>query len=104
MKGKFTDLARRLLLRMRVHPFAQPSGTDPYSPHYLYMVQQAKRIALSQTLGRFRLRSLVIWPWLVLVFAARWLDLALVNTLIRSLINEHDLLNRIGPRNGDRCE
>ena len=92
MSAFLTRIARSALLRTRVHEWAQPAGIDPHSPEFLYLVQQAKRVAFSRAVGAFRLRAVLLWPWFLLVLLARWADLAMANTLVRSLINEHDLL------------
>lgn len=71
---------------------------DPLSPEYLYLVQQSKRVSITRTLNAFGKDNLTMWPYLIAVALAKWLDLALSNTLIRSLINERDLLNRANSR------
>lgn len=71
---------------------------DPLSPEYLYLVQQSKRIALVQTLDSFRSDNFGSWPRLLASALLKWVDLGLSNSLIRSLINEYDLLNRIDSR------
>ena len=82
---------RGILLRVRVLPNPGHSVIKPDSPEYLFLVQQAKRISLSKTIGRFSRWNFLIWPWLIIVAGMKWLDLALSNTIIRSFINEMDL-------------
>lgn len=83
---------RNAMLRMRLHKLPGGAGLDPGSPQYLYLVQQAKRVSLSETVARLTLKSLPLWPAILAIAAYKWIDLALANTLVRSLINEHDLL------------
>ena len=90
--GQF--LTRSMLRRLRILRVDRVPP-DPLSPEYLYLVQQTKRISLVQSLDSLRPDSLKSWPFLLAVVVAKWLDLKLTNTLIRSLMNEHDLLKRI---------
>ena len=83
---------RSAMLRMRLHTMPGAAGLDLDSPQYLYLVQQAKRISLSETVARLTLKTLPLWPAILAIAAFKWIDLALANTLVRSLINEHDLL------------
>ena len=85
---------RKVLRPVRVLQISVAMPPDPMSPEYLYLVQQSKRLGLVQTLDSFRSNNLRQWPKLCLVASGKWLDLSLSTTLIRSLINEHDLLQR----------
>lgn len=84
-------VTRRMLRPVRV---LQISGSvpDPMSPEYLYVVQQYKRIGFVKTLDSFKFDNVGQWPRLLAVAAVRWLDLSISTTLVRALINEHDLL------------
>lgn len=96
-------LTGALLRRLRVLEAAGAVPADPYAPEYLYLVQQSKRLSLARTLGHFRWKNLPLWPVLVAAVLVKWADLALANALIRSLINEYDLLQRVassGERDG----
>lgn len=93
MSGR-SRLLVAMVRRLRVLRAAGEVPGDPYAPEYLYLIQQSKRLSLVCTLDRFRLANLLIWPWLIIVVLIKWADLALSNTLIRALINEHDLLQR----------
>jgi hypothetical protein len=88
------SLARFLLLRLRVHVHDGKVTAPPYSPEYLYLVQQDKRLALSRLIGHLGWKTLPLWPLLVLAIAVRWLDLAMSTSVIRSLVNERDLLRQ----------
>lgn len=82
---------RAILLRLRVHRLGHEHTAEPYSPEYLYLVQQAKRLALSATIARLRPRNLLLFPLIIPVAAIRAVDLWIANQIIRSLINERDL-------------
>jgi hypothetical protein len=84
-----------MLRPLRVLRVASAVPSDPLSPEYLYLVQQSKRVSLVRTLDLFRANNLLSWPVLFVVVLIKWIDLGLSNCLIRSLINEHDLLRRI---------
>jgi hypothetical protein len=88
-------LTRNILRPLRVLRVTATVPPDPLSPEYLYLVQQSKRVSLVRTLDSFRANNLLSWPILLVVVLIKWLDLGLSNCLIRSLINEHDLLHRI---------
>jgi hypothetical protein len=100
-------LSPALLRPVRLLPVQGKVPFDPHSPEYLYLVQQTKRISLVRTLNRFRLGNLLLWPALLAIVLLKWADLALSTTLIRSLINEYDLLQKLegtGTRpNEQRC-
>lgn len=83
-----------LLRRLRVLKVAGTVPADPCAPEYLYLVQQSKRLSLVRTMHNFRLGNVLLWPVLVIAVLAKWVDLAISNTLIRALINEYDLLQR----------
>jgi hypothetical protein len=94
-------LTRAVLRPLRVLEAAGPVPRDTFSPEYLYLAQQSKRLALVRALGGFRLRNVLLWPVVAVAVLFRWVDLVLSNALIRSLINEHDLLNRMDPANSE---
>jgi hypothetical protein len=87
-------LTRRMLRPVRVLQISAGNAPDPMSPEYLYLVQQCKRLGLVQTLDSFKSDNMRQWPRLLAIAAVKWMDLSLSSTLIRSLINEHDLLLR----------
>jgi hypothetical protein len=92
---KLRHLFSRAVLRpLRTLPAAR-IPFDPHSPEYLYVAQQAKRLSLVRTLDSFRLGNLPLWPVLSVIALAKWVDLMISNALVRSLINEYDLLQRI---------
>lgn len=91
MAGTGRSWTRAILLRLRVHPLGHEHSAEPYSPEYLYLAQQAKRLALSSTIGRLRPRNLLLFPAIIAVAVARAVDLWIANQIIRSLINERDL-------------
>lgn len=82
---------RSVLLRLRVYHLGREHAAEPYSPEYLYLVQQAKRLSLSASMARLRPRYLLIMPLVLAVIAVRSFDLWIANQIIRSLINERDL-------------
>src|SRR5580698_2953668 len=88
-------LTRRILRPLRVFHVTTPVPSDPMSPEYLYLVQQSKRVSLIRTLDAFRVTNFLSWPILLGVVLIKWLDLIVSNSLIRSLINEYDLLRRV---------
>jgi hypothetical protein len=95
---KLRHLFSRAVLRpLRTLPAAR-IPFDPYSPEYLYVAQQTKRLSLVRTLDSFRLRNLPLWPVLSVIALGKWADLMISNSLVRSLINEYDLLQRISRR------
>lgn len=100
---KLRHMVTRAVLRpLRVLP-ATNIPFDPHSLEYLYLAQQSKRLALVRTLDRFHLRNALLWPVLLLIAAVKWVDLAISNTVVRSLINEQDLIERIsGPGRNSR--
>jgi hypothetical protein len=84
-----------MLRPLRVLDAAGPVPLDTLSPEYLYLVQQSKRLSLVRTLNRFGPRNILEWPLVLAVALVKLADLILSNALIRSLINEHDLLKRV---------
>ncbi len=91
--------APRFLTRTLLRPlrFLDATGivpSDTHSPEYLYLVQQSKRVSLVRTLNSFRGGNVRSWPLLLCIAFVKWLDLVLSSSLIRSLINEYDLLHR----------
>ena len=93
-----TTLSRALLRPLRVLTAAGTVPTDTFSPEYLYLVQQSKRLSLVRTLNQIPLRKPLKWPLFISIVLIKWADLTLSNSLIRSLINEYDLLQRVNPR------
>ena len=89
--------SRAVLRPLRMLP-ADRIPFDPHSPEYLYVAQQAKRVSLVRTLDSFRLGNLPLWPVLSVIVLAKWADLSISNALVRALINEYDLLQRISRR------
>lgn len=94
MGGRMHSAARTALLRLRVHPLAREHATDPYSPEYLYLVQQSKRLSLAASIARLRPRNILAFPVMLPVVAVKTLDLWIANQIIRSLINERDLMEQ----------
>lgn len=92
-------LTRAMLRPLRVFRVTGSVPRDAYSPEYLYLVQQSKRISLVGTLNRFKIGNAYAWPLLLAIVFVKWFDLVLSNSLIRSLINEYDLLHRIDTQN-----
>lgn len=92
-------LTRAMLRPLRVLPVTTCVPLDTYSPEYLYLAQQSKRVSLVGTLNRFRMGNVHLWPLLLSIVFVKWLDLVLANALIRSLINEYDLLHRVDTQN-----
>ena len=94
----FEGLARRWLLRARIHDVPEGYALDPHSLEYLYLIQQRKRLSLAASIGRLRPGNWLLLPLIVPVVAARAIDLWIANQTIRSMINEHDLQQRIYQR------
>ena len=95
-------LTRAMLRPLRVLRVAGTMPSDPFSPEYLYLAQQSKRVSLVRTLNDFRRNNVLKWPLLLAVVFVKWIDLVLSNALIRSLINEHDLQRRMGGQNPEQ--
>ena len=95
-------LTRAILRPLRVLRAAGTVPNNTHSPEYLYLVQQSKRISLVRTLNCFGADNVRAWPLLLASAFVKWLDLILSNSLIRSLINEYDLLHRIDVKNVEK--
>jgi hypothetical protein len=67
---------------------------DPHSPEYLYLIQQSKRLSLANSIARLRPKNILIVPVLLPVILTKAIDLWIANQLIRSLINERDLMEQ----------
>ena len=102
--GRRIQLAVRfVLLRLRVHRLADEHAADPFSPEYLYLVQQSKRLSLSTSMARLRPRYLFILPLVLPIIIVKAMDLWIANQVIRSLINERDLIEQtLRPNGPDR--
>ena len=88
------SFSRAALLRLRLHRAPHAYVTDPYAPDYLYLVQQAKRLSLSQTMARLRPRNALLLPVLLAILLVKVIDLHITNQIVRSLINERDLIRQ----------
>lgn len=96
MRGSTVKTAvRKTLLRLRVYPLGNEYNLDPYSPEYLYLAQQRKRLSLSASVSRLRPRYLLISPYILATIVVKLVDLWIANQIIRSLINERDLMREI---------
>jgi hypothetical protein len=99
---RINSVVRSVLLKLRVHRLAGEHAADPNSAEYLYLVQQSKRLSLSTSIARLRPRNLLIFPLLLPVIMVKATDLWIANQIIRSLINERDLIEQSlrpdGPR------
>ena len=96
MRGSAIKTAvRHTLLRLRIYPLGHDYNLDPYSPEYLYLAQQRKRLSLSASVSRLRPRYLLISPVILVIIAVKLVDLWIANQIIRSLINERDLMRQI---------
>ncbi|CAN7483824.1 hypothetical protein LJR251_003231 [Rhizobium rhizogenes] len=93
-------LLRGLILRTRIHRIPEGYAADPHSLAYLYIVQQRKRLSLATTVGRLRLRNILLFPIIGLIILIKIVDLWIANQIIRSMINEYDLLKRIDAPSG----
>jgi hypothetical protein len=82
----------RWLLRMRVMVLDREFAADPYSPEYLYLIQQQKRLSLSGTVGQLRPRNALMFPLIILLVLIKALDLFVTNQIVQSLLNERQLL------------
>lgn len=92
------------LLRLRVLVLDHEHAHDPFSPEYLYLLQQQKRLDLSKTLGRLRPANILLFPVILLIAWVRCVDLRITNVIVQSMINERILLRHVaGPRR-DRAE
>lgn len=84
-------LSRDALIHWRVHRIATRAQLDANSLDYLYLVQQAKRLALGEAIGRFSGSLFLLWPWRAPQVLIRWIDLALTNSMVTSMLNEKRL-------------
>jgi hypothetical protein len=89
--GRLAGWTRAVLMPIKVHKLPGAHVADPYSPEYLFLVQQSKRLSLSRSIGHLRPRNLPVFPLLLIIILAKAFDLWLANLLVRSLINERDL-------------
>jgi len=85
----------RWLLRLRVLVLDREYAADPYSPEYLYLIQQQKRLSLSRTMGRLRPRNFLAFPVIILIALVKCLDLFVTNQVVQSLINERLLVTHL---------
>ena len=85
----------RWLLRLRVLILDHEYIADPYSPEYLYLIQQQKRLSLSKTMGRLRPRGFLLFPIIILIALIKCLDLFVTNQIVQSLINERLLVTHV---------
>lgn len=83
---------RNWLLKARIHRLPKEYPLDPQSPEYLYLVQQRKRLSLAASVGRLRPRNALLLPFIGTIVLLKAADLWIANLMIRSLINERDLL------------
>lgn len=102
MGRRIDSVVRSALLRLRVHRLAGEHAADPNSAEYLYLVQQSKRLSLSTSMARLRPRNLLLLPWLLPLIMVKATDLWIANQIIRSLINERDLVRQSLPDGPDR--
>jgi hypothetical protein len=58
------------------------------------LVQQNKRISLSASVARLRPRNVLFLPLIIPIIAVKAVDLWIANQIIRSLINERDLMQQ----------
>jgi hypothetical protein len=102
MPTRLTRWWRAAVLRTRVLKVEQQETRDPFAPEYLYLVLQHKRLGLATTIGRLRPRNLLLFPVIIAIVLAKLLDLAISNQIVRALINERDLMERICRPDADR--
>jgi hypothetical protein len=67
----------------------------PNSLEYLYLIQQSKRLSLVRTYNSIKSNNLRSWPVLFSILLVKWFDLVLSNTLIKAMINEHELMQKL---------
>ena len=96
----FRDEYRRRILRLRVLP-VEPGGApqDPFSPEYLMVALQAKRLSLSRTVSAFSRQNVLFWPYLCISAFAKYLDLKIAVAIVEGLIVERKLLSALEPSN-----
>jgi hypothetical protein len=99
---RLKDKWRNALLRLRV--LDREHAVDPFSPEYLYLVQQERRISLSTTIARLRPRNIPFFPAIIVIAIIKYLDLLITNQIVQSLINERILIRHSAslPRNEGR--
>lgn len=97
MRRRITAITRSCLLRARIHRVPEGHALDPHTADYLYLVQQRKRLSLAASVGRLRPRNILLLPLIGAVVLLKALDLWIANQIIRSLLNEQDLLLRGDP-------
>jgi hypothetical protein len=100
MRGRFAEW----LLRLRVLVLDREHAHDPFSPEYLYLLQQEKRLRLSRTLGRLRPRNLLLFPAILAIAWVRCIDLRVTNLIVQAMINERILLRHVAGGRGDAAE
>ena len=91
---RIRDRCRAALLHLRVVPLAGEHAVDPFSPEYLYLALQRKRLRLSSSVGRLRPRNILLFPLILAIILAQLLDLSISNQIVRALINERFLMER----------
>ena len=95
MRARLQRLWRAAVLRIRIIKAEQQGPIDPFAPEYLYLVLQHKRLSLCATVGRLRPGNILLFPVIVPIILVKLVDLALSNQIVRSLITEQDLAERI---------
>ncbi len=95
MRVSLRRLWRAAVLRIRIIKVEQQGPIDPFAPEYLYLVLQQKRLSLCATVGRLRPGNILLFPVIVPIILVKLADLALSNQIVRSLITEQDLSERI---------
>jgi hypothetical protein len=88
------------LRRFAVEPGSVPR--DAFSPEYLILALQAKRLSLSRTVSAFSRRNLMRWPYLCLLIFVKYLDLKLSVAIVDSLVLERRLLSKVEPEYNSR--
>ena len=103
------DSYRRYILRLRRLP-VEPGSVPPdaFSPEYLILALQAKRLSLSRTLWAFSRRNPMRWPYLCLSILVKYLDLKVSVAIVDSLVLERRLLEKVEPeynfRDDEGCD
>lgn len=95
MPAVFEARTRRWLLRLRILGVPGGCTLDPHSLEYLYLIQQRKRLSLSASVGRLRPANLLLLPAILVVVLVKTIDLWTTNQVVRSIINEYDLQQRL---------
>ena len=94
MGRRMNTVLREWLLKARIHPVPGGFTLDPQSAEYLYLVQQHKRLSLAASIGRMRPGNILLLPLIVPVILLKTADLWICNQMVRSMINERDLMLR----------